>query len=232
MTSSDKRLKRNINKLDHGIDFIQQLRPVTYQFSIGKDDQVYTGFIAQEVEQAAEKLDYDFSGVVPPASEEGHYGLRYAEFTVPLVKATQEQQAIIEAQQEEIEVQQGKIETLEDKVARLEALVEKLLPNDTEIKEKIVLGNNPNSQEAALLQNQPNPFSETTTIHYYIPSQTTNAIIRISNLNGSVIEEVQVEEAGEGTLQIEAGSLSAGNYTYTLMVDGKVVDTKQMVLTK
>lgn len=52
----------------------------------------------------------------------------------------------------------------------------------------------------------------------------------ISNLNDSVIKGVQVEQPGEGTLQIGAGSLSTGNYTYTLIVDGKVVDTKQMVL--
>lgn len=56
----------------------------------------YTGFIAQEVEAASRSLGYDFSGVDRPASTEGLYGLRYAEFVVPLVKAVQEQQAIIE----------------------------------------------------------------------------------------------------------------------------------------
>jgi trimeric autotransporter adhesin len=51
---------------------------------------VYTGFVAQEVEQAAKELNYQFSGVDAPKNENDFYGLRYAEFVVPLVKAVQE----------------------------------------------------------------------------------------------------------------------------------------------
>ncbi|AFH47898.1 Hypothetical protein IALB_0186 [Ignavibacterium album JCM 16511] len=56
----------------------------------------YTGFIAQEVEQAATELGFEFSGVEKPKDENNLYSLRYAEFVVPLVKAIQEQQKIIE----------------------------------------------------------------------------------------------------------------------------------------
>ncbi len=55
-----------------------------------KSQIVYTGFVAQEVERAAKDLGYDFSGVDAPKNENDYYGLRYAEFTVPLVKAVQE----------------------------------------------------------------------------------------------------------------------------------------------
>ena len=51
---------------------------------------VRTGFIAQEVEAAANKLNYDFDGVDKPQTKDGVYGLRYGEFVVPLVKAVQE----------------------------------------------------------------------------------------------------------------------------------------------
>jgi len=51
---------------------------------------LYTGFLAQEVETAAKSIGYDFSGVDAPKNENGIYGLRYAEFVVPLVKAVQE----------------------------------------------------------------------------------------------------------------------------------------------
>src|SRR6266498_1561163 len=51
---------------------------------------VYNGFIAQEVEAAAKKLNYDFSGVDKPQNKDGLYGLRYDNFVVPLVKAVQE----------------------------------------------------------------------------------------------------------------------------------------------
>ena len=49
-----------------------------------------TGFIAQEVEQAAIESSYDFSGVQNPQDPDGLYSLRYSEFVVPIVKAVQE----------------------------------------------------------------------------------------------------------------------------------------------
>jgi hypothetical protein len=43
----------------------------------------FTGFLAQDVETAAKKINYDFSGL----DKSGEIlGLRYAEFVVPLVK--------------------------------------------------------------------------------------------------------------------------------------------------
>lgn len=105
---SDGRFKQNIRENVIGLDFILQLRPVTYQLNLnklnrflgigenGERNEVLTGFIAQEVEESAKRLGYDFSGVVIPISNEQHYGLRYSQFVVPLVKAVQEQQALIE----------------------------------------------------------------------------------------------------------------------------------------
>jgi hypothetical protein len=39
------------------------------------------------VEKAAKELNYDFSGVDVPKNDRGIYGLRYADFVVPVVKA-------------------------------------------------------------------------------------------------------------------------------------------------
>jgi trimeric autotransporter adhesin len=114
-TLSDGRVKENINEDVVGIDFIMKLRPITYNINKDKQDQIigridsseyaekydikkikFTGFIAQEVEVAALEVGYDFSGLKKPAQENDLYGLTYSEFVVPLVKATQEQQEIIE----------------------------------------------------------------------------------------------------------------------------------------
>ena len=62
-----------------------------------------TGFIAQEVEQAAQQINFDFGGIDKPKNNNDYYGLRYAEFVVPLVKAVQEQQTIIQNQQKQID---------------------------------------------------------------------------------------------------------------------------------
>jgi hypothetical protein len=72
----------------------------------------FSGFIAQEVEQAAQETNYNFSGVHKPKNDKDLYGLTYAEFVVPLVKAVQEQQAIIEQQNKKIENLEKKLEKL------------------------------------------------------------------------------------------------------------------------
>lgn len=72
--------------------------------SIASKEKIkYTGFIAQEVEKAAQELNYDFSGVDAPDNDRDPYGLRYSEFVVPLVKAVQEQQQQLLLQQKQIE---------------------------------------------------------------------------------------------------------------------------------
>lgn len=142
---SDGRFKKNIQQNVPGLDFINKLRPVTYTLDATgldafyhKNDQdksllssafkaafetalqekekiTYTGFIAQEVEATAKQLGFDFSGVDAAKNENDTYGLRYAEFVVPLVKAVQEQQAMIEALQKQNELLLQRIVLLEEK---------------------------------------------------------------------------------------------------------------------
>jgi hypothetical protein len=147
---SDGRFKKNIQENVPGLDFITQLRPVTYNLNATdldvflhnnnsqsavnntnktdkpeekitaqpytdaaravynkalneKETNVYTGFVAQEVESTAKKLGFNFSGVDAPKNDKDVYGLRYAEFVVPLVKAVQEQQQTIKDMQKQIE---------------------------------------------------------------------------------------------------------------------------------
>ena len=61
-----------------------------------KEAITMTGFIAQEVEKAAIESHYNFDGVIKPQHDKDHYRIAYEEFVVPLVKAVQEQQQIIE----------------------------------------------------------------------------------------------------------------------------------------
>ncbi len=134
---SDKRFKRDIKENVPGLDFIMKLRPVTYHLDMDaiakflhtpdsvrlfdaektKGQMVWTGFIAQEVEKAAEEVGYDFSGVDKPKNDNDYYGLRYAEFVVPLVKAVQEQQ-------KEIEELKEKNEILENENAEMKKMIE------------------------------------------------------------------------------------------------------------
>jgi len=99
-----------------------------------KAAEVQTGFLAQEVEASAQKLGYDFSGVQTPEDANDHYTLRYAEFVVPLVKATQEQQATIEAQNiriAQLETQITSSEQLRIEVEELKRQIALLLQTKT-----------------------------------------------------------------------------------------------------
>jgi hypothetical protein len=74
----------------------------TRQAIAEKEKIVFSGFIAQDVEKAANETGYDFSGVDKPKNDKDLYGLRYAEFVVPLVKAVQEQQEMIDLLKKEV----------------------------------------------------------------------------------------------------------------------------------
>ena len=53
-----------------------------------------------------------FNGVYAPQNENDNYGLDYSKFVVPLVKAMQEQQAMIEKLQKLLALQQQQIDAL------------------------------------------------------------------------------------------------------------------------
>ena len=83
-----------------------------------------------------------------------------------------------------------------------------------------------------LEQNVPNPFAEQTTINYSLPENTVKAQMLFYNANGSLIQSVELIPNGKGQLNVFASDLTNGVYTYTLVVDGKVVDSKRMIKNK
>ena len=145
---SDARFKTDIKENVKGLDFILKLRPVTYQIDKEKYVSFETaqmpekkraallagygdalkqkgitrsGFLAQEVVQAMKQSGYDFDGVTIPENEATqNYSLAYGNFTVPLVKAVQEQQAVIEALKKESDEMKKKQQEMEKRLLLLE----------------------------------------------------------------------------------------------------------------
>ena len=99
--ASDKRFKKNIKDLDLGLEFIQDLRPVSYQMKSDKHDKESFGFIAQEIEESLG--DRDTMLIYTELTEEGMKYMRHTDLIAPLVKAVQEQQEEIEYLKKEIE---------------------------------------------------------------------------------------------------------------------------------
>lgn len=235
-TVSDGRFKKNINENDiKGLEFINRLRPVVYNFDTRKfqefliqhmpdsvqkkylenkdfslsTDIRQSGFIAQEVESAAKEAGYDFNGVHVPESKEDNYSLAYGQFVVPLVKSVQE----LSKQNEE----------LKKELAELRSLIVDKKNNDGSI--------TISESGAKLYQNAPNPFTQSTTIKYSLPAKAKNATIVITSSMGVVVKEYQLVNKAE-SVNISGGILPAGTYTYSLFVDEKLIDTQKMILTQ
>ena len=81
-------------------------------------------------------------------------------------------------------------------------------------------------------QNNPNPFTENTVIEYSLPETVETANLYIYDMNGKQIEQIVLTERGDASVTVNGGQLAAGMYLYSLIADGKVIDTKRMILTK
>lgn len=257
-TASDGRMKADIREDVKGLDFVLQLRAVTYRMDTQKLDKLlrdgtddkeqglpgevhdaakrasvtqinsyqkaleekskirYTGFIAQEVEKAANVSSFEFSGLIKPTHDKDHYSLRYAEFVVPLVKAVQEQQQIIDH--------------LQTEVTELKYLVDQLLAQRQNEAEDSHYDLNL-TQVPMLSQNQPNPFHQNTSVDYFIPGNVQQAAIQIHSVDGKILATIKLKETGKGRVNINAQTYPAGTYFYSLLLDGQVFETRRMVLT-
>lgn len=158
---------------------------------------------------------------------DGYKGINYSRFPAILTKAMQEQQEIIEQQQ-------TKLAELEDQVKELTAASP--MPSvsaNTNVSHQAVNLTDRYEEQPLLYQNVPNPFAHTTTIRYYIPDGTSEAqMVFTSTGNGKVLKTVALEDTGFGELETNISSLPAGNYSYTLVINGQQTLSRQMVMAK
>jgi len=128
--SSDERLKKNIQSSTIGLDFINELRPITYQwkpnYEIPTDmtgysetnykdtDKVIHGFIAQEVKAAIDKHgDENFSGWHIDKVDNKTQRIKKEMFIMPIVKAIQQLSAKIDTLETENTALKARVTTLE-----------------------------------------------------------------------------------------------------------------------
>lgn len=91
---------------------------------------------------------------------------------------------------------------------------------------------NSNIDDPKLYQNSPNPFTQNTEIKYFIPEKTVSSLLYIFNAQGIIIEKFNIINHGNGSTIINGSMLKAGLYLYSLIIDGKEIDTKRMILTQ
>lgn len=99
--TSDRRWKTDIHNSELGLDFINELRPVSYYRNNDDRKRKEFGFIAQEIETTLNKYGATNTGIISK-DDKGMYGLRYNDFIAPMVKAIQQLNAKNEAQEKQI----------------------------------------------------------------------------------------------------------------------------------
>ena len=203
--SSDSTLKSNIKDVKDPMQVLEKLRGVTYSWKNDekKEKTKHIGLLAQEVEKVLPNIVYK--------NEEGKEGIAYVELIPYLIEAIKEQQQIIDEQN-------SRLDDIENNCCNSQGK----LKSASLIEENI----------AKLYQNHPNPFSAQTTIDFKIPQTVSNAQLYICNMNGTLLKNITITQRGSGSLIIRANELNAGMYLYSLVNDGKLIDTKQMLLTK
>jgi hypothetical protein len=116
-TSSDARLKKNIEPLTQALDKVMELNPVSYRKKKRISDSSYpiveNGFIAQEIQKIMPKL------VRVGADKDKLMSVNYIAIIPLLTKAMQEQQKEMQEQQKAMEEQQKEIDELKKMIKQL-----------------------------------------------------------------------------------------------------------------
>lgn len=119
-------------------------------------------------------------------------------------------------------------------VNELRSEIEVLKGNTSETKSRSDAASITTTDDVTLYlgQNNPNPFSEQTSIEVRIPNDVKTAFLCIYDMNGKQIDKIVINERGTTRISILGTSLTEGMYLYSLIADGKVAGTKKMILTK
>ena len=240
---SDRKWKKNIEVLEQPLAVLHQLNGYRYEYRTEEfpehnfGERPTYGLIAQEVDK-----------VFPYAVWHGEEGMlvNYDAMVPLFVEAIKEQQDSLQEARNINQAQQKEISQLREQTSRQQAMLERMEARLAALEENQGSdkgsgqtesgGDNQrrvdfpeNGQQARLYPAEPNPFGQETRIRYFLPEGFQEAQIRIFDANGRSIKSVDLREAGNGALVVEAGGLRSGTYVYELIVDGAQVDRYRMV---
>ena len=227
-TSSDRELKENIAPFGQSddestLDHVLKMNVVEYTYkdihregggveaSSAKETQeekkLHYGLIAQELREIYPEL--------VNKEQDGYLSINYVELVPVLIRSIQElKQELdeIKGNSEDIVMSRMMGSTFEDVTASVDA---------TEA----------SSVSASLSQNTPNPFTEKTTIRFTLPDEAQNASICIFDMSGKMLRQIPVSPSMH-SITIKGYELQAGMYIYSLLISGKEILTKRMILSK
>ena len=237
---SDLKLKRNIQPFDNALSQIEKLKVKTYEFNTSEYKSMnlpsgkQIGLISEDVEKVAPQL---VKKAINPArkNKKGEVTDKAVDFVA--VNYTGMIPLLIKGMQE----QQSQIDSLKTIIANCCSTNNTGMNNQNSPNN---LGDNNNvnthtidlsslNSSPMLYQNQPNPFNNGgTKIKYFIPGNINNAQISFFDEFGNAMTVFNITDKGMGELIVTADNLASGVYSYSLIIDNKVIDTKRMMKIK
>jgi hypothetical protein len=223
-TASDQSIKQNVQDITNAKFILSQLNPKSYTYNtadyphLNLEQGTHYGVIAQEVQAVLPNATKEFhmqemvdttGQVISP--EVNLLTVNYTEIIPYLISAYKEQQQQIDSLLNVLNGVPRNSNPSQDQERR---------GQQVELK---------NVASVILNQNDPNPFTESTRITYVIPQDISDAKIVFTNSTGVVINTVKIAERGLSELNVFSSELSSGIYTYTLVCDGKIIDSKRML---
>lgn len=239
--ASDGRLKQDVKEIVSGMDRISALRGVSFRYKPGEEQPVsavanensHAGYASSDIkrqieaENARERIGFiaqEVEIVVPEVVRtlpDGTKTVMYTDLIPLLVEGMKEMQATIERQEE-------RIAELEESLSG-DNVPEKVVPKNARDSEDSEIESS--TGEAAIYQNVPNPFSQTTEIIYRLSTNARSASICICDLTGKQLKSYTLQpDMPTGKIVIPASDLTAGMYLYALVIDGTLVDSKRMIV--
>jgi hypothetical protein len=235
ITPSDINLKENIVSVsdeESSLDNLMEMNVIKYNYkpkaytpktedeqSLYEDKEAAAKaeeLAKQEIQRMAEQKHYGLSAqelqkIYPDLvreSQDGTLGVNYVELVPILIRSIQELK-----------------QELDDVKAGGNARQTRSISDDGQEDYSAAISKN------VLYQNTPNPFKEQTTIRFRLADDARDASICIFDLSGKMLRKLPVSQ-GMSSVTIGGYELGEGLFLYSLVVNGREIDTKRMIITK
>lgn len=217
-TTSDIRLKDNISDISEGesdntLDKLMDVNVIKYNLkeeAFGSDgseksEKLDNAMSLLHFGVSAQELQEIYPNLVKEG-QDGYLAVNYTELVPVLIRSIQELK-------QELDAVKG---SGESRMTRAAAFA------DTEMQP---------SAKNVLYQNTPNPFKEQTVIRFSLADDAQDAAICIFDLTGKMLKKLPISY-GQNSVSIGGYELGDGLFLYTLLVNGREIDTKRMIITK
>ncbi|MBX3102225.1 MAG: tail fiber domain-containing protein [Bacteroidetes bacterium] len=245
---SDERMKRDFNSIENARELIQKMNPISYTYDatvsfsstgkMAKTSDPHTVALQLPTSRQMGFKAQELKTILPEAvggQDSTGWAIEYDMIIPVLVQAMKEDMSADRQQfqtlQQENRQLHNRVTQLEQRLNQLEQSLMKCCDARKSEQPEFPDDNIQDKQLPTLGQNAPNPFNKQTTIPYYLPATTQSARIVVMTVEGEIVHKAKLSQTGYGQEIISAHTLAIGTYIYQLIVDGKVVDSKRMMIT-